>query len=74
MGLCSAQVTSRSNSDGLTVQMIGNNTSMSPAARMAAILKVAQAWDNSTQGTSARYGAERELSQREANKTVLGSL
>lgn len=74
MALDPAKVTSRSNSDMLTIEMIGNNTSMSPAARMTAIQAVVAAWDRATDGSTARYGAVREVHQRRTSGTLYGEL
>lgn len=74
MALDPASVTSRSNSDLLAIEMIANNTSMSPEARMLAIHAVVGAWDLATQNSTGRHTAVREVHQRQQNKTLYGKL
>lgn len=58
MALSPTAVTSRSNSDALTIQAILSELGMSPEARMSAIAHVAAQWDRATNGSSSRYRAD----------------
>ena len=58
MTLSPNAVTSRSNSDALTIQASRSESGMPPAARMSAIARVAAQWDRATEGSTARYRAE----------------
>lgn len=64
------QVTSRSDSDLLVLEMIAQNTSMSTPARMALIAERMAEWDRATSGSTGRLTAEREAAQRKGNGTA----
>lgn len=74
MGQDSASVRSRSNSDALNIRMILNNTSMSPEARMHAVMTISNTWAEATAGSTARYKALKDYEARKANGTLYGEL
>lgn len=51
MGICTAQVTSRSNSDLLNIEHIMSQTSRPTPDRMAQILRIALAWRDAIDGS-----------------------
>jgi len=69
-----AATTARSNTALINLEMIGNNTSMSPEARMHAILVEVATWDLATRDSVGRYAACREADARRVNGTLYGAL
>lgn len=63
MGLDSAKVITRSNSELCNLEIIVNDLSLSTPARMALVLAIACDWHGATQGSTGRHAAEREASK-----------
>jgi hypothetical protein len=74
MTLCSAQVTSRSNSDLLTIERIAEDTSMDTPTRMTLIQAIVNGWDRATAGSTGRYAATSQAAKREPLTMKLGGL
>lgn len=59
MALDPAAVTSRSNSDLLTIEMVADNVGLSTPERMTLILAITREWDAATHNSTERHRAAR---------------
>lgn len=71
MTLDPAKLTTRSNSDLCFIDMVADDTSLSPEARMELIAQIARDWSRATSGSTGRHKAKRDALRKWPNHEYL---